>query len=223
MTVQNALEEMKERAFAPAFQKYLFDTYKVLAQTDFSEEEKDYTAAEDYFTTTLEQSENEILSQIKTNYEAKLRYASRYAFNAGLYSGFVQHFSNQDLVVDGFEKHLMQDLFEMPGMQRHTLFLKMHDENKKLMRCAMKDIPIWHRMSFSSAAMKNRMMRFWVQQSSTTMLWKLTTVSSLPFSTKRSMAMSFYSRLMPRLPRRISGRKLIEGNCKKLQQLPIFL
>ena len=63
MTVQNALEEMKERAFAPAFQKYLFDTYKVLAQTDFSEEEKDYTAAEDYFTTTLEQSENEILSQ----------------------------------------------------------------------------------------------------------------------------------------------------------------
>lgn len=35
MTVQNALEEMKERAFAPAFQKYLFDTYKVLAQTDF--------------------------------------------------------------------------------------------------------------------------------------------------------------------------------------------
>lgn len=56
MTVQNALEEMKGRAFAPAFQKYLFDTYKVLAQTDFSEEEKDYTAAEDYFTTTLEQS-----------------------------------------------------------------------------------------------------------------------------------------------------------------------
>ena len=47
MTVQNALEEMKERAFAPAFQKYLFDTYKVLAQTDFAEEEKDYTAAED--------------------------------------------------------------------------------------------------------------------------------------------------------------------------------
>lgn len=132
MTVQNALEEMKGRAFAPAFQKYLLDTYKVLAQTDFSEEEKDYTAAEDYFTTTLEQSENEILSQIKTNYEAKLRYASQYAFNAGLYSGFVQRFSNQDLVVDGFEKHLMQDLFEMPGMQRHTLFLKMHDENKKL-------------------------------------------------------------------------------------------
>lgn len=121
MTVQNALEEMKERAFAPAFQKYLFDTYKVLAQTDFPVEEKDYTAAEDYFTTTLEQSENEILSQIKTNCEAKLRYASQYAFNAGLYSGFVQHFSNQDLVVDGFEKHLMQDLFEMPGMQRHTL------------------------------------------------------------------------------------------------------
>lgn len=59
MTVQNALEEMKERAFAPAFQKYLFDTYKVLAQTDFSEEEKDYTAAEDYFTTTLEVRERD--------------------------------------------------------------------------------------------------------------------------------------------------------------------
>ena len=132
MTVQNALEEMKERAFAPAFQKYLFDTYKVLAQTDFSEEEKDYTAAEDYFTTTLEQSENEILSQIKTNYEAKLRYASRYAFNAGLYSGFVQHFSNQDLVVDGFEKHLMQALFEMPGMQRHVDYYARNDEILRL-------------------------------------------------------------------------------------------
>lgn len=132
MTVQNALEEMKERAFAPVFQKYLFDTYKVLAQTDFSEEEKDYTAAEDYFTTTLEQSENEILSQIKTNYEAKLRYASRYAFNAGLYSGFVQHFSNQDLVVDGFEKHLMQALFEMPGMQRHTLFCRCMTKTRSL-------------------------------------------------------------------------------------------
>ena len=44
MTVHNALEEMKDRAFAPAFQKYLFDTYKVLAQTDFSEEEKDYAS-----------------------------------------------------------------------------------------------------------------------------------------------------------------------------------
>ena len=132
MTVQNALEEMKERAFAPAFQKYLFDTYKVLAQTDFPEEEKDYTAAEDYFTTTLEQSENEILSQIKTNYEAKLRYASRYAFNAGLYSGFVQHFSNQDLVVDGFEKHLMQALFEMPGMQRHVDYYARNDEILRL-------------------------------------------------------------------------------------------
>lgn len=76
---------------------------------------------------------------------------------------------------------------------------------------------------FFECCNENRMMRFWVQQSSTTMLWKSTTVSSLPFSTKRSMAMSFYSRLMPRLPRRISGRKLIEGNCKKLQQLPIFL
>mgnify|MGYP000815596774 CR=1 FL=1 len=29
MTVQNALEEMKGRAFAPAFQKYLLDTYTV--------------------------------------------------------------------------------------------------------------------------------------------------------------------------------------------------
>lgn len=72
MTVQNALEEMKERAFAPAFQKYLFDTYKVLAQTDFSEEEKDYTAAEDYFTTILEQSENEILRNLSFGTKIRL-------------------------------------------------------------------------------------------------------------------------------------------------------
>lgn len=36
MTVQNALEEMKERAFAPAFQKYLFDTYKVQFTRDYT-------------------------------------------------------------------------------------------------------------------------------------------------------------------------------------------
>lgn len=35
MTVQNALEEMKERAFAPAFQKYLFDTYNVTGANRF--------------------------------------------------------------------------------------------------------------------------------------------------------------------------------------------
>lgn len=134
MTVQNALEEMKERAFAPAFQKYLFDTYKVLAQTDFSEEEKDYTAAEDYFTTTLEQSENEILSQIEANFKVKLQYAAQYAFHAGLYSGFSQHFSNRDLVEDGFEKYLMQNLFKMPGMQCHTLFFQLLDENQKLIQ-----------------------------------------------------------------------------------------
>ena len=132
MTVQNALEEMKERAFAPAFQEYLFDTYKVLSQTDFPEEEKDYTAAKEYFSTTLQQPESEILSQIEVHFKAKLQYAVQYAFQAGLYSGFGQHFSNRDLVDDGFEKHLMQALFEMPGMQRHTLFLQMHDENKKL-------------------------------------------------------------------------------------------
>ena len=132
MTVQNALEEMKERAFAPAFQKYLFDTYKVLAQTDFPEEEKDYAAAKDYFTTALQQPESESLSQIEVNFKAKLQYAAQYAFYAGLYSGFGQHFSNRDLVEDGFEERLMQALFEMPGMQRHALFLQMNDENKKL-------------------------------------------------------------------------------------------
>ena len=134
MTVQNALEEMKERAFAPAFQEYLFDTYKVLAQTDFPEEEKDYAAAKDYCTATLQQPESEILSHIEATFKAKLRYAAQYAFHAGLYSGFGQHFSNQDLVEVGFEKHFMQALFEMPGMQRHTLFLQMHDENQKLIQ-----------------------------------------------------------------------------------------
>lgn len=133
MTVQNALEKMSERAFAPAFQEYLSDTYKALAQAEFPEEEKEYAAAKDYFTTTLKQPENEILSQIEANFKAKLRYAAQHAFHAGLYSGFGQHFSNQDLVEVGFEKHLMQDLFEMPGMQRHTLFLRMRDENQKLM------------------------------------------------------------------------------------------
>lgn len=68
MTVQNLLEKMNERAFGPAFQEYLFDTYKAMAQADFPEEEKGYTAAKDYFITTLQHAEIEILSQIEANF-----------------------------------------------------------------------------------------------------------------------------------------------------------
>lgn len=86
MTVQNLLEKMNERAFGPAFQEYLFDTYKAMAQADFPEEEKGYTAAKDYFITTLQHAEIEILSQIEANFKVKLQYAAQYAFHAGLYS-----------------------------------------------------------------------------------------------------------------------------------------
>lgn len=134
MTAQNLLEKMNERAFGPAFQEYLFDTYKAMAQADFPEEEKGYTAAKDYFITTLQHAEIEILSQIEANFKVKLQYAAQYAFHAGLYSGFSQHFSNRDLVEDGFEKYLMQNLFKMPGMQRHTLFFQLLDENQKLIQ-----------------------------------------------------------------------------------------
>lgn len=134
MTVQNLLEKMNERAFGPAFQEYLFDTYKAMAQADFPEEEKGYTAAKDYFITTLQHAEIEILSQIEANFKVKLQYAAQYAFHAGLYSGFSQHFSNRDLVEDGFEKYLMQNLFKMPGMQCHTLFFQLLDENQKLIQ-----------------------------------------------------------------------------------------
>ena len=111
MTVQNLLEKMNERAFGPAFQEYLFDTYKAMAQADFPEEEKGYTAAKDYFITTLQHAEIEILSQIEANFKVKLQYAAQYAFHAGLYSGF-----------------------KMPGMQCHTLFFQLLDENQKLIQ-----------------------------------------------------------------------------------------
>lgn len=81
MTVQNLLEKMNERAFGPAFQEYLFDTYKAMAQADFPEEEKGYTAAKDYFITTLQHAEIEILSQIEANFKVKLQYAAQYAFH----------------------------------------------------------------------------------------------------------------------------------------------
>ena len=59
------------------------------------------------------------------------------------------------------------------------------------MRCAMKDIPIWHRMSFSSAAMKNRMMRFWGAAVQHYDVVEIDDGIKPAFSTKRSMAMSF--------------------------------
>ena len=80
------------------------------------------------------QPELEALKQIEENYGEEFKYATLFAFRAGLCSGFGQYFVNQDIVEDGFEKRLAHGLFELSGMQRHPLFFKKREERLKLIQ-----------------------------------------------------------------------------------------
>jgi len=124
MTVQEMIAQMGERVFEQSFQNYLSATCQMLPGMDFLTEENGYKASMDRFTSTIGQPELEALKQIEGNYGEEIKYATLFAFRAGLYSGFGQYFASQDIIEDGFEKRLAHGLFELSGMQRHPLFFK---------------------------------------------------------------------------------------------------
>ena len=101
---------------------------------DFLTEEDGYKSAMDRLTSTIGKPELEALKQIEGNYGEEFKYATLFAFRAGLCSGFGQYFASQDIVEDGFEKRLVHGLFELPGMQRHPLFFKKREESLKLIQ-----------------------------------------------------------------------------------------
>ena len=134
MTVQEMIEQMGERVFGQSFQDYLSATCQTLPEMDFLMEEDGYKAAMDQLTRSIGEPELDALKQIEENYGEEFKYAALFAFRAGLYSGFGQYFTNQDIVEDGFEKRLAHGLFELPGMQRHPLFFKKREESLKLIQ-----------------------------------------------------------------------------------------
>ena len=124
MTVQEMITQMGERIFDQSFQDYLSATCQTLPGMDFLTEEDSYKVTMDRLTGTIGKPELEALKQIEENYGEEFKYATLFAFRAGLCSGFGQYFASQDIIEDGFEKRLAHELFELPGMQRHPLFFK---------------------------------------------------------------------------------------------------
>lgn len=134
MTVQEMIEQMGEHVFDQFFQDCLSATCQTLPGMNFLTEENGHKAAMDQLARTMGKTELDALKQIEENYGEEFKYATLFAFRAGLCSGFGQYFVNQDIVEDGFEKCLAHGLFELPGMQRHPLLFKKREESLKIIQ-----------------------------------------------------------------------------------------
>ena len=132
MSVASMLENMKRRALDSTYDAYICEEYDAWAVESFATEEGEYDAARLELPKVLSSEQMEKLKTMEERYQQNRKYASHYGFEAGLFSGFQLFFSGNGITEDGFDRYLTKSLMEMPGMQRHTLFLKMHDENKKL-------------------------------------------------------------------------------------------
>lgn len=87
MTVQEMIAQMDERVFEQSFQNYLSATCQMLPGMEFLTEDG-YKASMNRFTSTIGKPELETLKQIEGNYGEEFKYATLFAFRAGLYSGF---------------------------------------------------------------------------------------------------------------------------------------
>ena len=132
MSVASMLENMKRRALDSTYDAYISEEYDAWAVESFATEEGEYDAARLELPKVLSSEQMEKLKTMEERYRQNRKYASHYGFEAGLFSGFQLFFSGNGITEDGFDRYLMKSLMEMPGMQRHTLFLQMHDENQKL-------------------------------------------------------------------------------------------
>ena len=132
MSVASMLENMKRRALDSTYDAYICEEYDAWAVESFATEEGEYDAARLELPKVLSSEQMEKLKTMEERYRQNRKYASHYGFEAGLFSGFQLFFSGNGITEDGFDRYLMKSLMEMPGMQRHTLFLQMHDENQKL-------------------------------------------------------------------------------------------
>ena len=80
--------QMGERVFDQSFQDHLSAPCQTLPGMDFLTEENGHKAAMDQLARTIGEPELEALKQIEGNYGEEFKYATLFAFRAGLYSGF---------------------------------------------------------------------------------------------------------------------------------------
>ena len=131
MSVASMLEKMGRRAFDSTYEAYIHEVYDAWAENAFATEECEYDAAMQVLPKVLSGEQLDKLKAMEESYQQNREYASRYGFEAGLFSGFQAFFDHGDLTEDGFERHLMKSLMEMPGMQRHVDY---HARNDDILR-----------------------------------------------------------------------------------------
>ena len=131
MSVTSMLEEMKKRTFSAAYDEYIQKDYDEWANENYDVEEGEYGEAMQVLPEILSNEQMGKLKEMEEKYRQNLEYASRYGFEAGLFSGFNQYFAGADVADEGLEANLMKNLLEMPGMQRHFGF---HERNTDILR-----------------------------------------------------------------------------------------
>ena len=132
MSVASMLEKLKDRALDSTYDAYICEEYDAWAAESFGAEEGEYDAAMLVLPKVLNTKQMDKLKTMEERYQQNRKYASRYGFEAGLFSGFQLFFSGNGISEDGFERYLMKSLMEMPGMQRHVDYYARNDEILRL-------------------------------------------------------------------------------------------
>lgn len=132
MSVASMLGNLKDRALDSTYDAYIREEYDAWAAESFVAEEGEYDAAMLVLPKVLNAKQMEKLKTMEERYQQNREYASRYGFEAGLFSGFQLFFVGDGISEDGFERYLMKSLMEMPGMQRHVDYYARNDEILRL-------------------------------------------------------------------------------------------
>ena len=132
MSVASMLGNLKDRALDSTYDAYIREEYDAWAAESFVAEEGEYDAAMLVLPKVLNAKQMDKLKTMEERYQQNREYASRYGFEAGLFSGFQLFFSGDGISEDGFERYLMKSLMEMPGMQRHVDYYARNDEILRL-------------------------------------------------------------------------------------------
>ena len=132
MSVASMLGNLKDRALDSTYDAYIREEYDAWAAESFVAEEGEYDAAMLVLPKVLNANQMDKLKTMEERYQQNREYASRYGFEAGLFSGFQLFFIGDGISEDGFERYLMKSLMEMPGMQRHVDYYARNDEILRL-------------------------------------------------------------------------------------------
>lgn len=120
MTTKEFLAEVCHNAFGDAYQKEIQNMYdRSVAAGNYTEEEKEYQEATDYFRTSFDSKEIALLDEYEHTCADIQAFSAAYGFRAGLLCGFKQFFTNDNDEDGGFTKYVSQQIAMMPNMRTY--------------------------------------------------------------------------------------------------------